>query len=119
MKESYEVRPSHSPWPGVMRGAGQPSLRSVHRCTTRLCIELRASKGIRSEYRVVKAKPITGSDSNGRLMRCVVPSNPVIILRTKLVSIEHSMNDVNLTECSTFVNACQVERYVLTTRHSG
>ena len=24
MKESYEVRPSQSPWPRVMRGAGQP-----------------------------------------------------------------------------------------------
>ena len=71
------------------------------------------------ECRVVKAKPTTGSDSNGRLTLCVVPSNPVIILRTKLVSIEHSMNDVNLTECNTFVNAFHVERYVLTTRHSG
>jgi len=28
MKESYEVRPSQSPWPRVMHGAGQPSLRS-------------------------------------------------------------------------------------------
>ena len=41
MKESYEVRPSQSPWPRVMRVVGQPAGRSVHRGTARLCIELR------------------------------------------------------------------------------
>jgi hypothetical protein len=41
MKESYEVRPSQSPWLRVMRFVGQPAGRSVHRGTARLCIELR------------------------------------------------------------------------------
>ena len=41
MKVSYEVRPSQSPWPRVMRSGGQPTGRSVHRGKTGLCIELR------------------------------------------------------------------------------
>lgn len=41
MKESYEVRPSQSPRPRVMRGGGQPTQRSVHRGTAGRCIELR------------------------------------------------------------------------------
>ena len=41
MKVSYEVRPSQSPWPRVMRFVGQPADRSVHRGKTGLCIELR------------------------------------------------------------------------------
>ena len=41
MKESYEVRPSQSPWPRVMRSVGQPAGRSVHRGTTGRCIEFR------------------------------------------------------------------------------
>ena len=41
MKVSYEVRPSQSPWPRVMRSGGQPSDRSVHRGKIGLCIELR------------------------------------------------------------------------------
>jgi hypothetical protein len=41
MKESYEVRPSQSPWPRVMRFVEQSADRSVHRGTTGRCIELR------------------------------------------------------------------------------
>ena len=41
MKESYKVKTSHQLWPRVMRGRGQLRQRSVHRGTTRLCIELR------------------------------------------------------------------------------
>jgi len=40
MKESYEVRPSQSPWPRVMRCVGQLAHRSDHKGTTGLCIEL-------------------------------------------------------------------------------
>ena len=41
MKESYEVGPSQSPRPQVMRGVGQLAGRSVHRGTAGRCIELR------------------------------------------------------------------------------
>ena len=41
MKVSYEVRPSQSPWPRVMRLYGQLCSRSVHRGKSGLCIELR------------------------------------------------------------------------------
>lgn len=41
MKVSYKVGLSQSPWPRVMRRAGQLAGRSVHRGKTGLCIELR------------------------------------------------------------------------------
>ena len=41
MEESCEIRPSQPSRPRVMRRVGQPTGRSVHRGTARLCIELR------------------------------------------------------------------------------
>jgi hypothetical protein len=41
MKESYEVRPSQSPRPRVVRVVGQLTGRSVNRGTAGRCIELR------------------------------------------------------------------------------
>ena len=41
MKVSYQVRPSQSLGPRVMRVVGQLASRSVHRGKTGLCIELR------------------------------------------------------------------------------
>ena len=70
MKESYEVRPSQSPWPRVMRGAGKPSLRSVHRGTTGLCIELHGTPETRASFCggrpcPDKGKAIVMSNDNG------------------------------------------------------
>ena len=56
MTESYEVRPSQSPWPRVMRCVGQLAHRSVHRGTAGLgktkvsgVIVLRSSKILKKD----------------------------------------------------------------------
>ena len=73
MKESYEVRPSQSPRPRVMRGDGQPARRSVHRGTAGRCIELRKhlfvvadlvlTGGRQQQRRASKASPALSSRS--------------------------------------------------------
>jgi len=65
MKEPHEVRPSQSPRPRVMRVGGQPSERSVHRGTTRPCIELRKHLFCGGRPFRVTGKPTVKSNDQG------------------------------------------------------
>ena len=69
MKVSYEVRLSQSPWPRVMRLAGQPSGRSVHRGKTGLCIELRKHPFVVADLVLTGGRQSRRAGNSGRQRR--------------------------------------------------